>query len=201
MIDTVIFDIGGVLANLTWENMYNAFGFSEEVMHRVANATVHSGDWKEYDRGVLTDEEILRRFIAHDPELSEEITLSQKNIHGILSKRDNSIPWIKAVKAAGYRTLYLSNFSSKALKDCSDAMDFLPYLDGGVFSYKVQLIKPDDVIYLYIIYKYHLNPSECVFIDDTEENLAAARRFGFNTIHYENLEQADNELARLGVRL
>jgi putative hydrolase of the HAD superfamily len=200
MIDTVIFDIGGVLVNLTWENMYNSFGFSSSVMQRVANATVHSGEWKEYDRGVLTDKEILKRFISHDPELADEITLSQKNIHGILSRRDSAIPWIKAVKDGGYRTLYLSNFSEKALNDCSDAMDFLPYLDGGVFSYRVQLIKPDDSIYLYIIYKYSLEPEKCVFIDDTEENLTAARRFGFNTVHYENRAQADEELSALGVR-
>ena len=44
------------------------------MVERLAKATVGSDIWKEYDRGVLSEEEILNRFIANDPELEEDLS-------------------------------------------------------------------------------------------------------------------------------
>ena len=40
MITTIIFDIGNVLADFTWEAHYRSFGYSEEILQRLADATV-----------------------------------------------------------------------------------------------------------------------------------------------------------------
>ena len=72
MIRTIISDIGNVLSGFTWYDFYKSKGYSEEMVERLAKATVKSDAWKEYDRGVLSEEEILNRFIANDPELEEE---------------------------------------------------------------------------------------------------------------------------------
>ena len=56
------------------------------MVERLAKATVGSDIWKEYDRGVLSEEEILNRFIANDPELEEDLRKTLANVHGIMER-------------------------------------------------------------------------------------------------------------------
>lgn len=197
MIKTIIFDIGNVLADFTWKEFLEKKGCSGEKLERITQATRE--EWKEYDRGVLTDEEIMQSFINNAPELEAELKSYLANLEGMISRNDYSIPWIKELKQNGYQVLYLSNFSRKAEEDCADALDFISYMDGGILSYKEKVIKPMPEIYQLLIDKYNLVPYECVFLDDTEKNLTAASDFGMHTIHFENQEQARNELKKLGV--
>ena len=113
-----------------------------------------------------------------------------------MGKMDYAIPWISELKERGYRVLFLSNYSEFIMNSKPEVLDFLPLMDGGVFSCYVGLIKPDPAIYQKICDKYDLDPAECVFIDDNEENVKAARDFGLNALHFtgysetaENLEE------------
>ena len=185
MIRTIISDIGNVLSGFTWYDFYKSKGYSEEMVERLAKATVGSDIWKEYDRGVLSEEEILNRFIAND--------------RGIMERYDYAIPWIEELKAKGYQFLVLSNFSRKVLRECWSDLDFLPYVDGGILSCQDKLIKPMPEIYSLILSRYHLKPEECVFMDDILENVEAARRAGINAFVFENQEQAKQMLRTFGV--
>ena len=149
-----------------------------EMVERLAKATVGSDIWKEYDRGVLSEEEILNRFIANDPELEEDLRKTLANVHGIMERYDYAIPWIEELKAKGYQFLVLSNFSRKVLRECWSELDFLPYVDGGILSCQDKLIKPMPEIYSLILSRYHLKPEECVFMDDIWKIVEAARRAG-----------------------
>lgn len=199
MIKTIIFDIGNVLADFTWKEFFEKKGCTGEKLERVVNATIKSDKWNEYDRGILTDEEILRCFIDNAPELEADMRNYFADVKGIVSRNDYAIPWIKELKSKGYQILYLSNFSRKAEADCADALDFIPYTDGGILSHKEKVIKPMPEIYKLLIDRYHLVPEECVFLDDTKINLTAASEFGIHTILFESKEQAVEELKKLGV--
>ena len=90
--------------------------------------------------------------------------------------------WLRELKSRGYQLLFLSNWSNH-LRECAEKqLDFLPLLDGGVFSCDVKLIKPDHEIYKTIIEKYNLTPSECVFLDDKLANCEAARECGLHAV-------------------
>lgn len=52
--------------------------------------------------------------------------------------------------------------------------DFLSLLDGIVVSGVEKVKKPDSRIYQILLTRYSLNPAECLFLDDREENLRAA---------------------------
>ena len=199
MIRTIISDIGNVLSGFTWYDFYKSKGYSEEMVERLAKATVGSDIWKEYDRGVLSEEEILNRFIANDPELEEDLRKTLANVRGIMERYDYAIPWIEELKAKGYQFLVLSNFSRKVLRECWSDLDFLPYVDGGILSCQDKLIKPMPEIYSLILSRYHLKPEECVFMDDILENVEAARRAGINAFVFENQEQAKQMLRTFGV--
>ncbi|NLL77283.1 MAG: HAD family phosphatase [Clostridiales bacterium] len=199
MIKTIIFDIGNVLTGFEWRAFFQKFGYSEETLKRISKATVESGTWAEYDRGVLADEEIMDAFIANDPGIEKELRESLQNIQGMLVRYDYAIPWIKELKEKGYQVLVLSNFASRAYTDCKDALDFLEYVDGGILSFKEKVIKPQPEIYELLISRYKLNPQESVFLDDTVNNLTAAEKFGIHTIHFTSKRQAEEELWKLGV--
>lgn len=197
MITTVIFDIGNVLTGFGWREFVKNFGYSEEICRRIGAATILSDDWCEYDRGVLTEDEIMGRFYENDPEMKPYIDETFKDWKGILKRCDYAIPWIQEVKDKGYRVLFLSNFSDRAYRECIDALDFLPYMDGGVFSYKVKMIKPDVSIFLYILHAYDLKAEECVFLDDTLPNVETAKSLGMHTIHVTDYESAHAKLCEI----
>lgn len=199
MIKTIIFDIGNVLAGFDWRTFFENQGFEDEMIERLADATVRSHVWKEYDRGCLTDEEILERFIENDPEIEAEIRQSLNDFHGLVTKFDYAIPWIQELKEKGCQILVLSNFSQKALRECWHGLDFLPYVDGGILSFQDKLIKPMPEIYRLILDRYHCRPQECVFMDDMQNNVDAAKNAGMHAFRFENLAQAKAELHKLGV--
>lgn len=199
MIKTVIFDIGNVLADFSWEPFFRKFGFSEEVLEKLANATVKSPQWHEFDRGALATEEIVEAFIANDPEVEEQIRLVFENLKGIVTKREYAVEWIKHLKKKGLQVLYLSNFAEITKEHCKDALEFMAYTDGGIMSYELQLVKPDPAFFQALIDKYDLKPQECVFIDDTWVNVEAAAQMGFHTVHAKEHLQVLEDLKVLGV--
>jgi putative hydrolase of the HAD superfamily len=199
-ITTIIFDIGGVLVDFCWDDFLRNKGYSEEMVQRMGNASVRSEAWNEFDRGVLNSKEIIDGFVKNDPEIEEELRSAFSDLTGLLRKRERTIPWIKEFKSKGYKVLVLSNFSKQALEPNMFMQEFLDETDGGILSYRDKIIKPDRAIYELITKRYDLIPSECVFIDDTEKNIIAAREFGMNGIVFKTYEQVEDELQALGVR-
>lgn len=199
MIKNIIFDIGNVLTYYTWDKHIHSFGFSEEICQRVASATVKSQEWNEFDRGALSDEEIEALLISNDPGAGNEIHRMLADLGGLVERADYAIPWLLELKEKGYHVYYLSNFSYKAKRECKAALDFLPYMDGGILSCEEKLIKPQPEIYRRLLEKYDLNASECVFLDDVEANVAAARAEGIAAIRFTTKEAVLPELGRLGV--
>ena len=199
MIKNIIFDIGNVLTVFCWEEYFRSFGFSEEVFQKIAGATAQNEAWNEYDRGVLSDEEVVELFIKQAPEVEKEIRMVTANLENILKRCDYAIPWILELKEKGYKVYYLSNFFEKAERECAKALDFIPYTDGGILSYKEKLIKPDAAIYELLMERYGLEAEECVFLDDRADNCEAARKLGWQAICFKSQAQAKEELSKMGV--
>ena len=197
MISTVIFDIGNVLVDFDWDGfIHRMFPGREELITELDEAVWGSGRWDRLDAGD-PPEEVFTNIIAHDPKHEQELRKVFANVGDTLRKRPATPVWITDLKSRGYRVLYLSNYSRYVMGLNPDVLDFLPLMDGGVFSCDVRLIKPDRRIYECMAEKYSLNPSECVFIDDIERNVKAGRDFGFHTIQFRTLEQAQHDLNAL----
>lgn len=198
MIRNIIFDIGNVLTDFRWKGFLQDKGFDESMIKRIAKASFMSPLWNEVDRGVWDVDKLMQEFVRMDPEIEKELYSAFENIRGMVTKRDYAIPWIRALKEKGYGVYYLSNFSDKAYTECKEALDFLPYTDGGILSYRERMIKPDEGIYRLLLTRYGLKAEECVFIDDTPQNVEAARALGLSGILFQTKEQVEEELSRLG---
>ncbi len=199
MIRNIIFDIGNVLTDFRWEDFLRDKGFDDDMILRIAKASVESPLWKEFDRGVWSEEKLMQGFVESDPEIERELHLAYDDIHRMVTIRDYAIPWVAALKAKNYRVWYLSNFSRKAEEECSDALAFIPYMDGGILSWKEGLIKPDPRIYKLLLERYQLKAAECVFVDDLPANVEGAVEQGIHGIVFQSREQTMEELEKLGV--
>ena len=199
MIRNLIFDIGNVLTDFRWKEFLQDKGFDEEMIARIAAASVQNPLWCEFDRGTWTEEELMQAFVKEAPQLEKELHLAYDDIHGMVTPREYAIPWLQELKSKGYGVYYLSNFSKKAEVECSECLNFLPYMDGGILSYQEKLIKPDPAIYTLLLERYGLVAEESVFLDDTLANVEAARKLGIHGIWFQTKEQAEEELKRLGV--
>lgn len=193
MIKTIIFDIGNVLMKFDYMPYVKRLLGDDEAVYRVNGAIWRSGYWNELDRGGDVTE-LLSLMLAADPEYQEEIRLTFENVGQCMFRMEYAIPWIQALKARGYQVLFLSNYSRYIMDAKPEVLDFLPYMDGGVFSCDVRLVKPDPAIYQTICEKYALVPGECVFLDDNAANVQAARAFGINAILFTDYESANAEL-------
>lgn len=199
MIKNIIFDIGNVLTDFRWKDFLRDKGFDDAMIARIAKASVENPLWKEFDRGELAGEELMQAFINADPEIEEELHKAYDNIHGMVTIRDYAIPWVRELKAKGYKVWYLSNFSEKTEIECADSIAFIPYMDGGILSWKDKLIKPDPKIYQLMLARFELVAEECVFIDDLPENVQGAVNEGIHGIVFKTREQVVEDLKKLGV--
>lgn len=199
MIKHVIFDIGNVLTDFRWREFLRDKGFDEEMIGRIAKASVENPLWREFDRGELTGEELMQAFVDADPEIEAELHKAYDNIHGMVTIRDYAISWVQELKAKGYGVWYLSNFAEKTEVECADSIAFIPYMDGGILSWKDRLIKPDPEIYQLMLKRFDLVAEECVFIDDLPENVQGAVNEGIHGIVFKTREQVVEDLKRLGV--
>ena len=198
MITTIIFDIGNVLIDFDWDGfMAREFpGADGELINRLDEAVWGSGRWDRLDAGD-EPEKVFRSIIDYAPEHEKELRKIFENVGDTLKKRTTTPAWLKEMKARGYRLLYLSNYSRYVMEKNPEVLDFLPLLEGGVFSCDVKLIKPDPKIYECLIKKYNLVPGECVFIDDLEKNVSAAKKLGFHGIQSVTFKQVQEDLNKL----
>ena len=197
MIKNVIFDIGNVLLDFCWKDHIARFGFQGEQADRIAHALMLGPIWPKLDLGLESDEDILEQFVAHTPELEQEIRLVLSDLSTIVREYEGSTDWIESLKARGYHTYYLSNYGERIRREAEKELSFLPHLDGGIMSYTVHLAKPDPAIYQALMDRYGLKAEECVFLDDTVKNVEAARALGMAGIVVTSQEQAKKELETL----
>ena len=67
-------------------------------------------------------------------------------------------------------------------RQSKEQLSFLRMLDGGIFSWKERLMKPDPDIYSLLIRRYGITSETAVFFDDCRENVEAARSSGINAV-------------------
>lgn len=202
MIKNIVLDVGRVLVAWQPKDLMKELGFSDETVAVLTEELFTSGIWNETDRGVLSDEAFLELAVGKAPEYEQEIKLFWNNVDKAIWQFPYVKEWICAMKKAGYRVYILSNYGSWTYeKTREDALDFLEYVDGAIFSYQVKLIKPDAAIFHALFDKYGLQAEECVFLDDLSANIEGAKAVGMHGIVFTGLEAGLMELEKLGVQI
>ena len=203
MTDTLIpvFDLGGVFVD--WNPMYlfhKLFPSEEEAQW--FQDTICTKDWNlEFDAGDIYAEGVAK-LITRYPKYWRQIQAYDQRwketlgdfIQGTIDIHDELI-------AQDIPTFAITNFSWEKWVSCLGDWPFLEKFDGVVVSGLERLVKPDPRLYRVFCERYSLAPEMCVFIDDSEPNIVAARRFGMHGIHFSDPKTLRKELIALGLPL
>jgi putative hydrolase of the HAD superfamily len=110
------------------------------------------------------------------------------------------IAWAMSLPERGLKRGLLSNIGDAMEQGVLDRCDWLHEFDHHTFSHRLLMAKPEAANYLYAAAGLQLPPEEILFIDDREENVAAARALGMRAIHYTTHTAFLEELDGLGLR-
>ena len=103
------------------------------------------------------------------------------------------------IQQAGYRVGILSNAAPGLEAELRTDWGIAFSWDAVVASGDVGMRKPDPAIYHLAAQRLGSEPSDCCFVDDRSENVAAARAVGMHAIGYDgNTDLLVTELQRAG---
>ena len=188
MIKAVIFDIGAVLIQFDFMR-YLCGMYDEKTAQTVYDAMWGTEAWHELDRGDFSQERVLEMFTGNAPAYAEQIRQAFFRVGECPRRQPYAIPWVDELKAKGYQVYFLSNYFPYLIEKCPQVLDFIPHMDGGVFSYQEKITKPAAEIYQRLMQRYGLQPEECVFIDDSQINIDAANALGLHAFRFESYEK------------
>jgi len=198
LIHNMIFDIGNVLMDFRWKDyMRSLFGENEALIRTINQAIWHNGCWAAMDRGEMDGAATLQSAVAFAPQYENEIRKTLDNVAQAFHKCDYAIPWVRELKGMGLNVYYLSNYSKFSIAANPGVLDFIPCMDGGVFSYEVEVVKPQPEIYHFLCEKYKLEPEECLFTDDVPENVKGAQACGLQGIVFENYAKTYPQIMKM----
>lgn len=94
-----------------------------------------------------------------------------------------------------HKLYVLSNASPESYANFMEHFtDFFATFDGIIMSANCGFSKPDARMYDYLLQRYTLEPSACIFIDDKEVNVRAAQASGMQGIVHVDHVVTMNEL-------
>ena len=112
---------------------------------------------------------------------------------------DGARSGVDGTGAAGHRLAYLSNMPEELAQWIERDHPFNDWFELGVFSARVQHVKPDESIFLLAHELLELAGQAPVFVDDMLANVQTAQRMGWRAVHFQNAAQVRNQLEILGI--
>ena len=195
------FDLGDVILHFDREVAFRQ-------MSEVANIPVARV------REILEDEKLGTRFELGDISVQQfyhlfcEAAESQPDYNALIEAGNamfqpnvELIPVIAQLAAANYRLGLLSNTCESHWEYCSNGRYGIlrDAFEHHVLSFRVHAMKPDARIYAVAVEMAGLHPQDVFFVDDTSENVEAARQFGLDAVRYTSVPELVQELSRRGV--
>jgi putative hydrolase of the HAD superfamily len=200
-IQGLIFDYGGVLLDMRFD-VTRVLETEHNLREGSIAATLYKSDhWRQVEVGAGDRETWLRE--AHAAlEAIAGGDLPPLHQHWRM-EQDLIAPNIELIQRLRppYKTAVLSNADSTLPQRLRDSLIW-ELFDDVVCSAEVALAKPDPRIYTLAAERLGLPPEACVFVDDLERNVDAARAAGMHGVHFRIDEGHDlaEQLAELGVR-
>jgi 2-haloacid dehalogenase len=201
-IDTIIFDLGGVL--IDWNPRYvyrKIFKTEEETEWFLEN--VATSEWNENQDAGYPLHKATQELIAKHPEWEPEIKAYYGRWLEMLGDQiHETVEILRQLKQAGKYKLYaLTNWSAETFPHALERFEFFKLFEGVVVSGEEKMRKPSPEFYKIIIDRYHLDPLTTIFIDDSLRNVTGAEALGITGIHFHNPSQLKEELQKLGIEI
>ena len=199
----IVFDFGGVLVD--WDPHYlydDLFGGDAAAADRFLRDIGFVAWNLEQDRG-RTFKEAVAVLSAQFPQYADLISAYDRRypeaIRGPIAGTVEILRALRACQSARYRLYGLSNWSTEKFNLVRPQYEFFNWFDEIVISAAVRLVKPDPAIFRLFLRHVGCRAEECVYIDDSAANVAAAAQLGFCAVHFTSPAQLREDLDRLRV--
>ena len=187
-VSTIIFDLGGVLIDYDLQRCINSFrALGYEKAEQMLNPFTQAGVMLGLDSGHATSQDLyddVHRTVGH---AVDHKAIDRALCSFLLSIPEYKLDMLLSLRHRGFRVLMLSN-TNQIMMDHIRTQEFTrqgltidAYFERTFLSYEMKLVKPHAEIYRQMIRDAQLIPAECLFIDDSEANIATAQALGFNT--------------------
>jgi len=193
-IRNIIFDLGGVIINLSIPSTVAAFSKASGKPVEEVAALVNSQGFIDYEKGLISDEvfrDHVRKALnwkASDDEIDESWNAMLLDIPA------NRIQLLERLKKS-HRIFLLSNTNeihwrkfSQILYEQTQQKSMDDYFHRAYYSHRMKMRKPDVEIFDYVLKENQLDPSETLFLDDNLSNLRGAEQAGIKTFHVQTPE-------------
>jgi 2-haloacid dehalogenase len=194
-IDTIIFDLGGVL--IDWNPMYVYRDyFDSEEKRNYFFEHICTPDWNEEQDAGRSIVEATQLLVEQFPDWEQPI----RDYYGRWTEMLNgpihdTVAILKSLKESGRYKLYaLTNWQADLFNIALVRYNFLHWFDGRVVSGEEKMRKPFPEFYQLLLTRYEVNPEQAVFIDDNLRNVQAAEKEGLIPVHFQSSEQLRNAL-------
>ena len=176
----IILDMGNVLLEWNKDKILQGVSDTKKDYLMLDKTIFQSGFWERLDLGTMTRQELVLKVVSmigstYQKKVEEVIW----NWPSYIDIYREVFPVLSELKKKGHRIFVLSN-TSKVFYDLLDEQlsPLKEVLDGFVLSCDIKAIKPDLAMFKEILDKYQLDPTNCVFLDDIEDNTIAAEKLG-----------------------
>jgi putative hydrolase of the HAD superfamily len=188
-IKNIIFDLGGVILNIDFKRTEDALkdlGIAD--LSNYMKKTHLLSFFREYEMGKIDDNTFIKAIQSlSEKEISDVDAVNAWNAL-LLDFPDDRIALLKELKKK-YRLFLLSNTNAIHHRKFQDQLYqqtgyYLEDLfEKTYYSHVVGMSKPDVAIFQLVINENKLNPSETLFVDDTELNMKGAIEAGLHIAH------------------
>lgn len=154
--------------------------------------------WQPFWRGKISEEEFWQK-VAID--FAKDDTWIKKSRTAYYTKSipiKGVLPLVKKLKKK-YKLAILANCPKPWFDDAVLRFKLDQIFDVLISSGETGLLKPNKEIYLLTCQKLKVSPRDCLYIDDDEMKLQAAKNLGMKGILFKNLRQLVKTLKNEGV--
>jgi 2-haloacid dehalogenase len=195
-INTIIFDLGGVLIDWNPEYVFlNAFNGDRGKMQWFLD-TICTMHWNENQDAGYPLKQATEDLVSKFPEYKKYIKMYYGKWEQMLGGEiTGTVKILDAlIKSKEYKVVALTNWSNETFPIAQKHFKFLNWFEGIVISGVEKTRKPFKEIYKITLDRFNINPEKAIFIDDNIRNIEAANALKINGIHFKNPEQLKNEL-------
>lgn len=190
MIDTIIFDLGGVLIDWNPNYVFEQV-FDDETRKRYFFEHICTPDWNEQQDAGRPLQEATETLVAQHPDWEPEIRAYYGRWREMLGGPfHETVDILKQLKTAGNHRLFaLTNWSAETFPIALEMYEFLHWFEGIVVSGVEKTRKPFADFYQILFDRYDVNPGRAIFIDDNFRNVEAGKSLGLHVVHFQSATQ------------
>ena len=198
-INTIIFDLGGVLIDWNPRYVFDDNYFDSEEKRNYFFESVCTNDWNEEQDAGRSIVEATQILVQQFPDWEQPI----RDYYGrwtdmLKAPIPETVELFRDLKKSKrYKIYALTNWQTGLFDIALVRYNFLHWFDGRVVSGEEKTRKPFPEFYQRLLDRYSVKPEEALFIDDNLRNVKAAEELGIKSIHFHSPAQLEEELNRL----